>query len=59
MEEVWVEVLLVAEHAPEGVEEAAHDGDDRHLLFFAAGEEGLVGGLDLRAALDGDERGHE
>jgi hypothetical protein len=59
MEELRVEVLVVMEHAPDGVEEAAHDGDDRDFFLFAAGEEGLVGGLDLRATLDGDQRGHE
>lgn len=59
MEELRVEVLLVMKHAPDRVEQAAHDGDDRHLLLLAAGEEGFIGGLDLRAALDGDQGGHE
>ena len=59
MEELRVEVLAVVEHAPEGVEEPAHDGNDGHLLLFAAGEEGFVAGPDLGAALDGDQGGHE
>jgi hypothetical protein len=59
MEELRIEVLLVMEHAPDGVEQAAHDGDEGDLLLFAAGEQGFVGGLDLRAALDGDQGGHE
>lgn len=59
MEELRIEVLVVMEHAPDGVEEAAHDGHDGDLLLFAAGEEGFVGGADLGAALDGDQSGHE
>jgi hypothetical protein len=59
MEEVGVEVLLVVEHAPDRVEEATHDGDEGDFLFLAAGQERLVGGFDLRAALDGDQGGHE
>lgn len=59
MEELRVEVLLVMEHAPDRVKHPAHDGDDGHLLLLAAGEEGFIGGLDLRTALDGDQGGHE
>jgi hypothetical protein len=49
MEELRVEVLLVMEHAPERVEEPAHEGDEGDFLLFAAGEEGFIGGPDLRA----------
>ena len=59
MEELRVEVLLVVEHAPDRVEQPAHDGDDRDLLLFAAGQQGFIGGFDLRAALDGHQGGHE
>ena len=59
MGELRIEALVVMEHAPDGVEEAAHDGDDGDLLLFAAGEEGFVGAADLGAALDGDQSGHE
>ena len=59
MEELRIEVLLVVKHAPDRVKHPAHDGDDRHLLLFAAGKEGFVGGFDVRAALDGDQRGPE
>ena len=59
MEEMRVEVLLVMEHAPDRVEQPAHDGDEGDLLLFAASQEGLVGGFDLRAALDGDQGRHE
>ena len=59
MEELRIEVLLVMKHAPDRMEQAAHEGDDRDFLLFAAGQEGFVGGLDLRAALDGDQGGHE
>ena len=59
MEELWVKVLLVVKHAPDRVEEAAHDGDNRDLLFLAAGQQGVIGGFNLRAALDGDQGGHE
>lgn len=59
MEEMRVEVLLVVEHAPEGVEQSARDGDDRDFLLFATGEQGFVGGFDLRAALDRDQGRHE
>ena len=48
MEELRIEGLLVVEHAPDRMEQAAHEGDDGDFLFFAAGEERLVGGLDLR-----------
>ena len=59
MEELGIEGLLMAEEAPEGVEEAAHEGDDGDFLPLAAGEEGFVGGAEVGAALDGDEHGHE
>ena len=59
MKELRVKVSLVMEHAPDRVEQPTHDGDDRDLLLLAAGEETFVSGLDLRAALDGDQRGHE
>jgi hypothetical protein len=59
MKELRVKVLLVMEHAPDRVEQPAHDGDERHLLLFAAGEQVLVGGFYLRAALDGDQGRHE
>ncbi len=50
MEELRIEVLLMMEHAPDGVEYPAHDGNDRDLLLFAAGEEGLVAGFDVGCA---------
>src|SRR4029434_4587561 len=59
MEELRVEVLLVAKHAPEGVEQPAHDGDDGHFLLLAAGEQGLIGGLEAGAALDAAQGGYE
>ena len=52
MEELGIEVLVVVEHAPDGVEHPAPEGDEGDLLLFAAGQEGFVGGLDLRAALE-------
>ena len=55
MEELRVEVLLVVEHPPDRVEQAAHDGDEGDLLFLATGEQGFIGGLDLRAAPDGHQ----
>jgi hypothetical protein len=39
-------------HAPDDVEKASHDGDG-HFLLLAAG------GLEVRAALDGDQGGHK
>ena len=59
MEELWIELLLVMEHAPDRMEHPAHDGDDRNLLLFAAGEERLIVGTDLGAALDGYQGRHE
>ena len=59
MEELRIKVLVVVEHAPDRVEQAAHDGNDRDLLLLATGEQRFVGGFDLRAALDGDQGGHE
>ena len=59
MEVLRVEVLAVPEHAPDRVEEPAHDGDERHLLLLAAGEQGFIGGLDVWTTLDGDQCRHE
>jgi hypothetical protein len=59
MEELRVEVLLVVEHAPEGVEKAAHQCHDRHILLLPTGQQRFVGGADLRAALDSHQHGHE
>ena len=59
MEALRIKRLLMMEHAPEGVEEAAHDRDERDLLLFTAGEQRLIGGFDLWTALDGDQGRHE
>ena len=59
MEELRVEVLMVMKHAPDCVKQTAHDGNDGHFLLLAAGEQALIGGLDLRAALEGDQGGHK
>ena len=40
--------------APDGVEEFAHDGDDRLLGFLAALEESLIAGVDLLVVADRD-----
>ena len=45
--------------APDGVEEFAHDGDDRLLGFLAAPEESLVTGFNLFVALDRNQGGHK
>lgn len=59
MEELRVEVLLVMEHTPDGVEHPAHNGNGSHLGFLAAGEQGVIGSLDLRAVADSYQRRHE
>jgi hypothetical protein len=59
MKELRIKVSLMAEHSPEAVEQLAHDGDVGDLGFLAASEEGLIAGLDLRTALDGDQGRHE
>ena len=45
--------------APDGVEEFAHDGNDRLLGFLAALEESLITGFNVFVALDRDQGRHE
>ena len=59
IEERRVEGLLMVKDAPDGVEEFAHDGDDRLLGFLAPVEESLIAGFNLLVALDRDQGGHE
>ena len=45
--------------APDGVEEFAHDGDDRLLGLLTPLEESLIAGFDVFVALDRDQGRHE
>ena len=45
--------------APDGVEEFAHDGNDRLFGFLAPLEESLITGFNLFVAADGDQGRHE
>jgi hypothetical protein len=46
MEELRVEVLLVAEHAQESMKEPTHGGDEVDFLFLSRGERSFKAGLD-------------